>query len=134
MLKLSRTHQSELIKLALRDNPFETCGYLSGNGDEVKEVIPLTNVDHSPERFSFDPREQFKAVKEARAKGYQLIAVYHSHPATPARLSPEDLRLANDPDIYYLIVSLLNPEEPVIKAFKVDIAAVSEVPIRITEG
>ncbi len=134
MLKLSLELQKELIALALRDSPIETCGYISGIEDEIKEVIPLTNIDHSPEHFSFDPGEQFTAVKEARAKGYQLIGVYHSHPASPARLSQEDLRLANDPRLYYLIISLLNPEKPVIKAFRVISKEVTEVPILITEG
>jgi [CysO sulfur-carrier protein]-S-L-cysteine hydrolase len=134
MLKLTNELKNELIKLARKDSPIETCGYFSGIIDEIKEIIPLTNIDHSAEHFSFDPREQFRAVKDARAKGYQLIAVYHSHPASPARLSDEDLRLANDPRLFYVIVSLLTPDEPVIKAFKVNSGAVSEISILITEG
>lgn len=125
---------AELIRLARQESPIETCGYLAGENGEVREVIPLTNIDQSPEHFSFDPREQFQAVKEARAKGYELIGVYHSHPASPARLSEEDLRLLNDPRVYYVIVSLLNPEEPVLKVFKVISKEVSEVPIFNTEG
>lgn len=135
MLKIPFSLKAEIIRLARRDSPIETCGYLSGIDDEIKEVVSLTNIDHSAEHFSFDPREQFQAVKAARAKGYQLIAVYHSHPASPARLSEEDLRLANDPQLFYVIVSLLNPDEPVIKAFKVNSGVVSEISILlITEG
>ncbi len=134
MLKIPVALQNEMIDLARRDSPIETCGYLSGSGEVVKEVIPLTNIDHSAEHFSFDPKEQFQAVKDARAKGYELIAVYHSHPASPARLSEEDLRLANDPRIVYLIVSLQNPEEPVLKAFKVNSGVVAEVPMISSEG
>jgi Predicted metal-dependent protease of the PAD1/JAB1 superfamily len=134
MLKIPIALQNEMIELARRDSPIETCGYLSGSGEVVKEVIPLTNVDRSAEHFSFDPKEQFQAVKDARAKGYELIAVYHSHPASPARLSAEDLRLANDPRIVYIIVSLQNPDQPVLKAFKVNSGVVSEVGILSNEG
>lgn len=134
MLKVPIALQNEMIQLARRDSPIETCGYLSGSGDVVKEVVPLTNIDHSAEHFSFDPKEQFQAVKNARAKGYELIAVYHSHPASPARLSAEDLRLANDPRIVYIIVSLQSPNEPILKAFKVNSGVVTEVGILSSEG
>ena len=36
----------------------------------------------------------------------QLIGVYHSNPESPARLSAEDIRLFNDPEPVYIIVSL----------------------------
>lgn len=123
----------EMIRLAQKDRPVETCGYLAGQGDEVQVIIPMTNVDQSPEHFSFDPREQFQALKTARKQGLELIGVYHSHPASPARLSAEDLRLANDPGLIYVIVSLAGPE-PVIKAFRVDSGNISEVSISTMEG
>jgi len=45
------------------------------------------------------------------------VAVYHSHPVTPARMSAEDIRLANDPTMVYLIYSLASNE---LKGFSVD--------------
>jgi proteasome lid subunit RPN8/RPN11 len=123
----------EMIRLAQKDRPVEACGYLAGQGDEVQVIIPMTNVDRSPEHFSFDPKEQFQAVKTARKQGLELIGVYHSHPASPARLSAEDIRLANDPGMIYSIISLAGPE-PVVKAFRVHSGEIREVPITITEG
>jgi proteasome lid subunit RPN8/RPN11 len=76
-------------------------------------------VDNSPEHFSFDPKEQFAVVKEARNNGLTLMGVYHSHPESPARLSEEDLRLLNDPNMVYFIVSLLTKEGD-IKAYKIN--------------
>lgn len=70
------------------------------------ENYPMTNTDHAEEHFSFDPREQFAALRHARAHGLQILANWHSHPASPSRPSQEDLRLANDPNIQYVIVSL----------------------------
>lgn len=132
-LKLPEAIRIQMIEQAKRDLPNETCGYLAGEADRIQMMIPMTNIDHSTEHFSFDPAEQFQALKSARAKGLRLLAVYHSHPATPARLSQEDLRLANDPDIIYLIVSLQD-EQPVLRGFTVIQGAATEVSIQITEG
>ena len=102
--------------------PNEACGLLTGNGTGDSSVVEkqyaLTNIDHSPEHFSFDPKEQFAVLKEARSNGLRIVANYHSHPETPARPSEEDLRLAYDPNIIYIIVSMIN-EVPDIKAFSI---------------
>ena len=98
------------ISQARQDAPVETCGYLLGtsspDGGVVTENFPMENIDHSAEHFSFDPKEQFAAMKYARGKGLRILANWHSHPASPSRPSQEDLRLANDPAIRYAILSL----------------------------
>ena len=99
-----------LISQAQQDAPNETCGYLLGisgeEGDVVTENYWMENIDHSPEHFSFAPKDQFAALKYARSKGLKILANWHSHPASPSRPSQEDLRLANDPTIRYAILSL----------------------------
>lgn len=100
----------ELINQAQQDAPNETCGYLLGvtsdEGDVVTENYWMENVDHSPEHFSFAPKDQFDALKYARQNGLKILSNWHSHPASPSRPSQEDLRLANDPNIRYAILSL----------------------------
>ena len=97
----------EMIAQAQQDAPNETCGYLLGTADgTVTENYWMENIDHSPEHFSFAPRDQFAALKYARSKGLKILANWHSHPASPSRPSQEDLRLANDPTIRYAILSL----------------------------
>jgi len=98
--------------------PIESCGYIAGNANQMTRYIAMTNIDHSPEHFTFDPKEQFQAVKSARAAGETLQVVVHSHPVTPARLSAEDIRLFNDPNMIYLIVSL-KESVPAYNAFRV---------------
>ena len=110
-MKIPQDIIEELIAQAQLDAPNETCGYLLGtdNGDseaEVTENYWMENIDHSPEHFSFSPREQFAALKYARQNGLKILANWHSHPASPSRPSQEDLRLANDPTIRYAILSL----------------------------
>ena len=97
----------EMIAQARQDAPCESCGYLLGTADgSVTENYWMENIDHSPEHFSFAPRDQFAALKYARSKGLTILANWHSHPASPSRPSQEDLRLANDPNIRYAILSL----------------------------
>ena len=110
-MKIPQDIIDELISQAQLDAPNETCGYLLGieNGEseaEVTENYWMENIDHSPEHFSFSPREQFAALRYAREKGLKILANWHSHPASPSRPSQEDLRLANDPTIRYAILSL----------------------------
>jgi [CysO sulfur-carrier protein]-S-L-cysteine hydrolase len=118
MLNITEEIINSLYKIAANGLPEEICGYLAGNGNEVTRIFELINTDHSPEHFSFDPADQFDAVREARKEGLEILANYHSHPETPARPSREDIRLAFDPDISYVIISLAG-EEPDIKSFKV---------------
>jgi proteasome lid subunit RPN8/RPN11 len=107
-----------LINHAMKNAPVEACGYLAERNGVIESHFPLTNVDASPEHFSLDPKEQFSAVRAIRSQGMKLIAVYHSHPASPARPSAEDLRLAVDPALSYVIVSL-NGGKPVVKSFRI---------------
>jgi len=93
--------------------PIEACGYLSLKDGVLAGIHELTNCDNSPEHFSCDPQEQFAAIKRARARGVSLEAVYHSHPASPARPSAEDIRLAHDAQKLYVIVSLADGRDEV---------------------
>ena len=92
----------------------------------------MTNADHSSEHFSFIPQEQFAAVKYARNNGLKVLANWHSHPSTPSRPSQEDIRLANDPNILYLILSLAEAE-PVLNAFRIIKGEVEIIKLKIED-
>ena len=115
-----------ILAQAQKDAPIESCGYLLGPDKETAtENYPMTNIDHSEEHFSFDPREQFAAVKYARQNGLVIVGNWHSHPASPSRPSAEDIRLAFDPNILYFILSLAGPQ-PVFNAFAIADGEVKE--------
>lgn len=118
MLRIPGNIVEELYDHAQTGLPEEICGYLAGNGREVSRVFRMTNIDHSPEHFAFDPAEQFQVIRAARKEGLEILANYHSHPETPARPSEEDIRLAFDPEISYVIVSLA-AAEPDMKSFRI---------------
>ena len=123
MITLPNEIEEQMIAHARSLFPIECCGYLAGTieGDsvQVKSIYEMTNLDQREDHFTFDPKEQFQAVKKARQEGLSLISVVHSHPETPARLSQEDILLFNDPTPVYIIVSLKD-ETPDLKGFTVN--------------
>lgn len=119
---------NEIVSHAQDDLPFEACGYIIGDKKSIIGIKKMINIDKSPEHFSFDTKEQFAALKEAATMGSRLIGVYHSHPSTPARMSDEDIKLAHDPDLIYLIYSVLDKK---LKAFSAKNNKISEVKLEI---
>jgi desampylase len=81
-----------LVALAEGSPAAEVCGLLvSGAGREV-EPWPVTNVSATPAiGFELEPREVLVALRRLEEGGGRLVAVYHSHLAGGADLSPRDL-------------------------------------------
>jgi proteasome lid subunit RPN8/RPN11 len=123
---------AEIIAHARQEVPLEACGYLAAKEGVVEAAYALVNQEQSPEHFSFDPEEQFRVLRAARAKGLQIVAVYHSHPASPPRPSVEDIKLAFDAQMIYLIVSLVG-REPEVKAFRIKEQQVASEPLEVIE-
>lgn len=123
MIKLTRSDYEKILAHAEKELPNEACGLIAGiveGGDKViKKVYLLTNTDHSNEHFSMDPKEQLAAIKDMRANGLVPLGNWHSHPESPSRPSDEDKRLAYDSKASYMILSLMNSEEPVLNSFSI---------------
>jgi proteasome lid subunit RPN8/RPN11 len=143
VLNLGSEFSGQMIDHARRGLPNEACGLLAGTVDKapdqatdktgeektVRAVYCLKNTDESPEHFSMAPEDQFKAISDMRKKGWTLLGNFHSHPATPARPSEEDIRLAFDPSLSYIIISLKDAE-PVLKSFNIRGGAATEEPVK----
>jgi proteasome lid subunit RPN8/RPN11 len=93
----------------------------------------MTNADAASDHFMMAPAEQFAVVKAVRAAGLEMLAIYHSHPESPARPSAEDIRLALTPGAIHVIVSLRELDNPAIKGFSIDDGAVTELPVTIED-
>jgi len=127
IIYLTENILGEIRKQANEELPDEACGYIIGEGSRACALYKMINADHSPRHFSFNPVEQFEALKVAREMRKELIAVYHSHPVTPPRMSEEDIRMANDTKVVYLIYSV---EANEIKGFTVNREKlVREIPV-----
>lgn len=119
-----------MLAQAKAELPVEACGILAGKDGVVEKFYKMTNADQSNTHFTMLPEEQFKVVKDIRGAGLEMLAIYHSHPKSPARASAEDVRLAFMPDVVYMILSLQD-DEPVAKGFLIEDDNVTEVPIDI---
>lgn len=124
---------ASMLAAARMAAPLEACGLLAGVDARVTKGYVLTNADASPEHYSMKPEEQFAALKDMRAAGLKLLGIWHSHPASPARMSTEDMRLAYTPDVVYVILSLAEPRGPSMRAFVVQDGAAHETPVIIEE-
>lgn len=125
MLIIPQQIYDDIIAHAQEGFPLEVCGILGGRDGVVSHIYRMTNTDQSNEHFMMEPREQFAVVKELRANGLAMLAIYHSHPETPARPSGEDIRLALTPNVSYAIVSLMDPKNPVLKSFRIEAGIVT---------
>jgi proteasome lid subunit RPN8/RPN11 len=123
----------QMIAQVKAEDPIEACGILAGSDNRVEKLYKMTNADKRSDHFMMEPTEQFKVVKDIRGSGLEMLAIYHSHPATPARPSAEDNRLALTPDVTYIIVSLQNGDHPTVKGFLLENGSVAEVPVKIVE-
>ncbi len=136
MLILKQEDYQKILEHARTGLPNEACGLLGGYTKEdgsqvITDVYLLRNVDESREHFSMDPKEQFAAVKDIRSKGRELLGNFHSHPESPSRPSEEDIRLAYDSKIHYLILSLMEEGNPVLNSFHIEKGAVTRETLEI---
>lgn len=124
MIRIREKEYQEMIKYCKGKLPFEACGLLAGVKKDgnyyIEEVYCLSNGDKRTDHFSMIPEEQFRAIKDMREKGYELLGNFHSHPRTEALPSKEDIRLANDPYLIYLILSLKEERKPDLRAYRFD--------------
>ena len=132
MLRIPGHIYRRMVEHAREGAPLEVCGILGGRDNSVSEIRPMTNTDASHEHFTMEPREQFAVAKDFRSKDLEMLAVYHSHPTTPARPSQEDIRLARTPDISTVIVSLADSSAPDVRSFKIRGGRVSPEKLEIT--
>ncbi|MBQ7841175.1 MAG: M67 family metallopeptidase [Lachnospiraceae bacterium] len=124
MIKISKQDYKKIVDHAVAQLPNEACGLIAGKTDgadkRIEKVYLLTNTDQSREHFSLDPKEQLAAIKDMRSLGYIPLGNWHSHPETPSRPSEEDKRLAYDKNASYLILSLMERENPVLNSFHIE--------------
>ncbi len=127
---IQRDVYDQIVSEAYQENPLECCGYLAGEGETIIRAYPMVNMDKSRIHYSFNPEQQFKVVKEIRQLKLKVLAVYHSHPETPARPSEEDIKLAYDPDISHVNISLAG-EKTDVRSFRIQDEQVKQEELRI---
>ena len=121
MIQLHPEQLDEIIAHAREAAPHECCGLIGGKGDTSQTIYRTRNIAADPlVTYEAAPEDLFAAQRKMRARGEELLAIYHSHPrATDPQPSATDIRLAYYPAAVYLIVGLGN-REPCIRAFRIN--------------
>ena len=94
--------------------PEECCGFLLGRLVAGENDVVLSrrsvnrNEDRRADRYIIAPEDYVAADRDARARGLDIVGMYHSHPDHPARPSATDLDQATIPGYTYVIVSVIN--------------------------
>ncbi|HUG55952.1 MAG TPA: M67 family metallopeptidase [Candidatus Limnocylindrales bacterium] len=128
-LRLPSALREALVAHAREGAPDEVCGVLAGRAGLATRLIRCANVAPSPRtRYLMAPREQLAVFREMDAAGEELVAIYHSHPATEPRPSATDVAEAHYPDAFYVLVSLRGPE-PELAAWTIRGGAIAPVAI-----
>jgi len=120
-----------MIQDALRRLPNEACGLLSGRKNLAESFFAMKNTEESPASYLMDPKEQFHVMKHIRERNEEMLAIYHSHVASPAYPSSKDVQLAFYPDVYYVLISLQDRSHPVVKAYRIQEGKVREEPFKV---
>jgi proteasome lid subunit RPN8/RPN11 len=131
VLKLERKYVDEIIAHAREDDPNECCGILAGKDGRVARLYRAVNAEASPYRYNVDPKDLLRIYRECEKRGWDFVAIYHSHTHTEAYPSATDVRLAAWPDARYLIVSLADKANPVLRAFRIREGRIEEEPLEI---
>ena len=121
MLKLTHSLLNHILAHAREDAPQECCGLIGGNASgKATSVYRTRNVAATPlVTYEAAPEDLFAAQRAMRARGEELVAIYHSHPRSKdPQPSATDVRLAYYPSAVYLIVGL-GGEEPCLRAFRI---------------
>jgi proteasome lid subunit RPN8/RPN11 len=130
---ISRFLLDRMISHCRSVHPHEACGILAGKGESVEKIYEMTNTDRSNVSYMMDPGEQFRAMRAMRAEGNRMVAIYHSHPHSPAYPSARDVALAFYSDSFYVILGLGDLKKPEIRAFEIVDGEVREGTIEVRQ-
>ncbi len=130
-LFISKNLFEEIISHCTDTYPNEACGILAGKGSEALKIYKMANIEKSPVSYEFDSREHIKAIRDMRENNYTMLAIFHSHPSSPAYPSAKDMNLAFYEDCIYVIVSLIE-KQPVVKGFLIREGDIKEVGISVS--
>lgn len=125
LLRLPAIIVDRLRREAVRCYPSEACGFLLGGRSDTRateegpralapaapsrrhavvcELRAERNRAERDDRYLIDAADVFVAMREARAAGNEIVAVYHSHPDGRARPSATDLRDAWGEWLYVIV-------------------------------
>lgn len=130
-MQLDRVFFDEMVEHGLAAFPNEACGLLAGKEGRPVRFFPMTNADASPVTYRLDPKEQLTVFDEMDDQGWDLLGIFHTHTHSEAYPSDTDRRQAFYPEAEYLVMSLSDRANPVLRSFRIEDDEVTELEITI---
>ncbi|MEK6978191.1 MAG: M67 family metallopeptidase [Candidatus Hydrothermarchaeota archaeon] len=128
-MRIARKCREEVLVHARGEYPRECCGLLGGKG-EATRVYRGRNVAGGEAEYHLDPGDQLMLFNLLEREGLDLLGIYHSHPRWPAAPSAVDIERAFYP-VPHLIVSLLDPRRPEVRAWRIEGSEVREEAVEV---
>lgn len=148
MISIPQAFLKFIVDAAETAYPNECCGLLVGRDNGAGTVV-VTRVVESRnlaegtgrDRFEVDPQVRFNVMKEldvepnATDLRHRIIGHYHSHPDHPAQPSETDLQMAYEPDLVWMITSVVAGQATLTTAHCVDAdrAQFRQIPLHTTD-
>lgn len=136
MLQIRRDLVDSIVAHARKDHPDEACGVIAGpeGTDRPERFIPMLNAARSSTFYEFDSLDLLKLYREMDARDEIPVVIYHSHTATEAYPSRTDIKLAQEPDAHYVLVSTRDPETAEFRSYRIVDGVVTEEDVEIVES
>lgn len=98
MIRIEQEAWDAMIAHARSTYPNECCGAMLGVSENglktVREAVAMENTHEGEQRHRYQlrPEDLLAADRAARARGMDLIGIFHSHPDCDAYFSETDLK------------------------------------------
>ncbi len=126
MIKLSKIQLDQIIYEATTSYPSECCGLLVGNTSDhlhiINNIVPSTNILRSRgnDCFEIDPQDRINLERNLRGTTDNVIGHFHSHPNRSNTPSKIDLEMAYEPQMIWLIVSVIEGKFHDFSTYRLD--------------
>lgn len=131
-MEVPKSLLDDMVEHAVADSPNECCGLIGGRDGKATTLYRARNAEQSPLRYSIAPGEQLAIMDRIERADEDLVGIYHSHTKTEAYPSQTDINLAAGwPDPTYFIVSLMDPDEPAVRGFRIRNNEVEDVDLQV---
>jgi proteasome lid subunit RPN8/RPN11 len=107
MIKINKPAWDAMVSHVEGTFPKEGCGLMIGADGVVKEAVPVPNSYTGPQEdfFVIDPKDLMRVDAEVRARGLDVLGIFHSHPDCDAYFSKRDLE-HSCPWYSYVVLSI----------------------------
>ena len=114
MIQITKTAFDQIKSEAVNCYPAECCGLLIGNTlnnlHNITRISPSVNLmkNLGNDCFEINPQDRINIERKLRGSPEKVIGHFHSHPDHSNLPSKTDLKMAFEPELIWLIISVIN--------------------------